>query len=640
MTRQQSSDLPKALLVTRNLPPLLGGMERLNLHMARELAVAYKLTVIGPAGCGKFLPAGVEVIEIPARPLGRFILRSLMAAWRASADKPNFAIAGSGLTAPMAKLAALRSGGKAIAYVHGLDLLTRHPLYRLLWMPFLRKLDHAWANSASTADIAARIGVAHRRISVVHPGVSLPGKNDDRIMCFREELGLKNKAVLLSVGRLTVRKGLGPFIRNALPEIRRRIPNVILLVVGEEAVDAIDSRGAGMRNEIIRAAIDSGMEDIVRLLPHCSDAGLDVAYDAADVYVFPVVPVKADVEGFGMVAIESAAHGLPTVAFAIGGIPDAVSHGVSGRLVASGDYHAFADEVCGLLDGTGDGLQSGARKFAKNFEWSRFGEKIRQRLGNLLAGELGETWSSEGHAVLDLPSRVLKARKIEAVLGLVPGERSLRILEIGAGSGGIAHYFGTHRLLRCEVDAVDVQDVRQVSDGYRFHVVDGVDLPFDDGTFDVVISNHVIEHVGRSQSQVRHLAELRRVLAPAGCGYLAVPNRWMITEPHYRLAFLSWLPRPLRSRYLKWRRGVEVYDCEPLEASVVECLLSGAGLRFERAVGSAFKLTIELERQSHPLLQRVVKRIPNGMIDRFAAIIPTLVYRFEHIEQIGRATRQ
>lgn len=633
MTRQQDKELPRALLVTRNLPPLLGGMERLNLHLVRELVGAYKLTVIGPAGCGEFLPAGVDVVEVPTGSLGLFLWKALVAAWRAAADKPQFAIAGSGLTAPMAKLAALRSGGKAVAYVHGLDLVARHALYRMLWMPFLRKLDHAWANSSSTADIAARFGVARRRISVLHPGVSLPVGGDDMAHRFRDELGLQDAKILLSVGRLTVRKGLAPFIRNALPEIRRQHPGVVLLVVGEEASDAIDSRGAGVRGEIIRATAEAGMSDVVRLMPHCSDASLTRVYSAADVHVFPVVPVEGDIEGFGMVALEAAAHGVPTVAFAMGGIPDAVAHGVSGRLVAPGDYAAFADEVCRLLGGSGNDLRLGTRQFASGFEWCRFGEKLRQSLGDLHAGVAGHAGSPEGHAVLDLPSRALKARKIEVVLGLVPGQTPLRILEIGTGSGGIAHYFGTHRLLRCDVEAVDVRDARQVFDGYQFRVVDGIGLPFEDASFDVVISNHVIEHVGGMQAQEQHLAEMHRVLAPAGRGYLAVPNRWMLTEPHYQLAFLSWLPRSFRSGYLRWRRGIEIYDCEPLAASTMERLFKRAGLRYERAVGSALKLTITLERAGHPLLQQMVERIPDAAIDGLAAISPTLVYRFEHGEQ-------
>ena len=61
-------------------------------------------------------------------------------------------------------------------------------------------------------------------------------------------------------------------------------------------------------------------------------------------------------------------------------------------------------------------------------------------------------------------------------------------------------------------------------------VTQGVELPFDDARFDVVISNHVIEHVGDEAAQHAHLREIRRVMKADGSAYLAVPNRWMLTE--------------------------------------------------------------------------------------------------------------
>ena len=123
------------------------------------------------------------------------------------------------------------------------------------------------------------------------------------------------------------------------------------------------------------------------------------------------------------------------------------------------------------------------------------------------------------HAVLDLPSRRLKGLKIEQLLDLASRAQPIRMLEVGVGSGGIAHYFGTHPKLRCEVDAVDVNDSRLITDGYRYHQVNDTNLPFANNSFDVVLTNHVIEHVGDKQAQRAHLAELHRVLSPGGVGY-------------------------------------------------------------------------------------------------------------------------
>jgi SAM-dependent methyltransferase len=194
----------------------------------------------------------------------------------------------------------------------------------------------------------------------------------------------------------------------------------------------------------------------------------------------------------------------------------------------------------------------------------------------------GTVDSGRAHAALDAGSRHHKAVKIARLLGLdAPDGTPVRLLEVGTGSGRIAHYFATHASGRFRVEAVDVVDNRQVSEGFGYQTVTGTRLPFADASFDVALTNHVIEHAGGIDEQRAHLAELRRVLATDGVVYLAVPNRWMPVEPHYKLAFLSWLPRRWRSPYLAWRRGVAEYDCEPLSAPALERLLREGGWRFE-----------------------------------------------------------
>ncbi|MFN7183667.1 MAG: glycosyltransferase [Thermomonas haemolytica] len=105
---------PRILHITRNLPPLVGGMERLNWHIADELSRQAQVQVIGPRGAAALKPANVELSEVPLRPLPRFLLTS---AWRAlrlaRRQHPQLVLAGSGLTAPAAWLAARGSGARA-----------------------------------------------------------------------------------------------------------------------------------------------------------------------------------------------------------------------------------------------------------------------------------------------------------------------------------------------------------------------------------------------------------------------------------------------------------------------------------------------------------------------------------------------
>ena len=242
--------------------------------------------------------------------------------------------------------------------------------------------------------------------------------------------------------------------------------------------------------------------------------------------------------------------------------------------------------------------------------------------------DAGDTSSArQPHVVLDLPSRRMKGLKIERLLDLAHRPQPIRMLEVGTGSGGIAHYFGTHGQLRCEVDAVDVHDNRLISDGYRYHQVQGTQLPFADQTFDVVLTNHVIEHVGDEQVQRAHLAEIQRVMRTDGVGYLAVPNRWMLVEPHYKLAFLSWWPRAWRTPYLRAMHKGEIYDCEPLQMRQIEHFLDDAGFKYRNLCVDAMRLTFEIERPDS-LGAGLLRRTPDGVLRCLQRIIPTLIYRF------------
>lgn len=235
------------------------------------------------------------------------------------------------------------------------------------------------------------------------------------------------------------------------------------------------------------------------------------------------------------------------------------------------------------------------------------------------------------HAVLDAASRQRKGLKIERLLDLSTSATPLRLLEIGTGSGAIAHYFAHHPTLRCDVHAVDVVDQRLAANGYAFELVNGTSLPFHDRTFDVVLSNHVIEHVGDRCQQARHLAEIARVMKRDARGYLAVPNRWMLVEPHYRLPFLTWLPRNLRSTYLRLCGKGRFYDCEPLATGQAEELIGSAGLEWRNVCVEALRLTMQIEGKAG-FQARLANALSDRTLEHLLPVFPTLCYTFRRSE--------
>lgn len=371
------------LLVTRNLPPLRGGMERLNARLAVEMSRNMDVTVVGPHGSGILAAPGVEVIACPRPGLAAFLLWSMWTAGGvARRRRPRWILGGSGLAAPAVLWASVISGSRRAVYLHGLDVVARHPLYRAFWLPAIRHMHALIANSRNTAALAGRAGVEVARLDVVVPGVEPPLPPDPQAgLDFRAQHGLGTRKILLSVGRLTERKGLTRFVEQALSSILERHPDVLLLVVGDAAPDALLQGSHDMRSQVEAVIAQRHLAGSVRFLGPVSEEELHAAYEASDLHVFPVVDRPGDVEGFGMVAIEAAAHGRSTVAFAVGGVPDAVREGESGYLIAPGDYAAFAAKIGDALDRGPDAFAESARTFALGLSWERFGLEIGRALG-------------------------------------------------------------------------------------------------------------------------------------------------------------------------------------------------------------------------------------------------------------------
>ena len=372
---------PKILLITRNLPPLVGGMERLNWHMADELSKRAEVSVIGPKGSGELKPEHVELTEAPLKPLPLFLIIALLKGlWLALRNKPDVILAGSGLTAPIVWLLSKLCGAKSAVYLHGFDITANNALYRRLWQPSFKKLDCVIVNSLPTHELALLAGVKEEKAHIVHPGVSLPTapQTENNIAAFKTNNGLAGKRVLLSVGRLTTRKGLREFVEHSLPSIVRSEPNAVLVVIGEAPKNSL---GAGIQSEasIVAQAESSGVAEHIKFLGVITDKKLlATAYEAADLHVFPVRHITDDPEGFGMVAIEAAAHGVPTVAFATGGVIDAVRNGISGYLVEKEDYQEFSKRVSDILHQPQN--IAGIKEFGGKFSWHQFGENIWQYL--------------------------------------------------------------------------------------------------------------------------------------------------------------------------------------------------------------------------------------------------------------------
>ena len=155
----------------------------------------------------------------------------------------------------------------------------------------------------------------------------------------------------------------------------------------------------------------------------------------------------------------------------------------------------------------------------------------------------------------DRDGRRLRAARILAVLEDFSGVplAGATLLDVGASHGLIAAALAERVAWTLGIDVDAAALCAALGERPTCGQLDlvrgsGTRLPFRDECMDFVVCNHVYEHVPDAPALLREVA---RVLRPGGTCYFAGGHRLQLIEPHYRLPFLSWLPRPWADRYVR-----------------------------------------------------------------------------------------
>ncbi len=343
------------LFISHKYPPVIGGMEKHSYELLTRLQKAHTV---------------YPLLYDNKEGRWRFFLNLKKRVRKILQEHPtiNLVYINDGLLACAMTWLKKERSIKMVATVHGLDVVHPNKIYQYIVKNNLAKLDKIIAVSSATAQACIQRGLDAKKIVVVKNGVdhdlaTIPIE-EEFLSTFekKHQLVLKGKQILVTMGRPVKRKGFSWFVREVMPQLEN---DVVFLLIGPRTKKA--NRFGYFIPSFIKRQIelatghptDESALSIACAKPNLQEKVIELGklpfpevlqlLASADLFILPNIPVEGDMEGFGLVALESAIRTTPVVAANIDGITDAVIHEKNGFLLPTKDTTAWAKKIHQIL---------------------------------------------------------------------------------------------------------------------------------------------------------------------------------------------------------------------------------------------------------------------------------------------------
>lgn len=346
----------KLLLITPDFPPNEGGVAR----YLRALAEHFKFRIevladLHPAWNTFDPTAGYPIYRAPllSRILWPRWLKTVKYLWTYRQRYDVILVSHVLPVGSAAWLAKKFTGVPYIVFVHGMDirLAMSSTRKRRLATKVLKGAQLVVANSQALARELARDFGIHE-VLVVYPCLSAP--------LHPPTSPPSQPFSLLTVSRLVERKG-HTHVLNALAHLRG---------TGELMDFRYHIVGEGPMESSLKSMVETlGLGDHIQFHGQVTDEVRQQLYSQAHVFVMPVSQNPIDKEGFGLVYIEAAAAGVPSIATRVDGVDEAVIDGQTGVLLESQDAPQLANAILTLARDSSlrEQLGTNAREHAQTF---------------------------------------------------------------------------------------------------------------------------------------------------------------------------------------------------------------------------------------------------------------------------------
>jgi len=355
------------LVVTRNFPPELGGMQSLMWGLTNELSKNLLIKVFAD-----FHESHKEFDRNSSFSIERIGGIKFLRKYRKAALVDEFIKENKvkGIIADHWKsLELIKSNTKKYCLIHSKEINHKKgSLINKRILKVLNNVEKVISNSEFTKNLAINCGVNADKITVINPGVNpIENLNKKSVQQVESLLRIKSPR-LITVSRLDKRKNHEKVIM-ALRNLKQVYPNIVYICIG----------GGEEEENIKKLVKELKLESQVMFFKEISFNLKNALLASSDIFVMPSIIHKKSIEGFGIVYLEAAQYGVPSLGGKDGGASDAIKHEHTG-LICDGNN---LDEVYSSLNHMIENkrysvLGKNAKEFVLNFEWSKVIEKYRK----------------------------------------------------------------------------------------------------------------------------------------------------------------------------------------------------------------------------------------------------------------------
>ena len=351
------------LIVTRNFPPEVGGMQMLMWGLSNSLAKHGNVKVFAESHKDELVHDKNLKFEI-TRISGIKILRKYRKAYLINDYLKKNKLVKIVIADHWKSLENINfnlvKNKKTICLIHSKEI--NHEIGTNLnkrMNKSLSKVNHIISNSNFTKDLAINCNVDKNKITVINPGVETYINPSNENIIKAKELFNDAFPKLITVSRFDKRKNHEKVIMN-IRNLKEKFPKIKYLCVGH---------GEGEDN-LKKLVNELSLENQVLFIKDISSNFKSALLSESDLFIMPSIIYKKSVEGFGISFIEAAQNGLASIGGKDGGASDAIIHDQTGFICDGNDLSSIYESIINLLDNNKyKKFGENAKEFSKLFVW-------------------------------------------------------------------------------------------------------------------------------------------------------------------------------------------------------------------------------------------------------------------------------